>query len=178
MRVQPAHPRQCGMTLIEVLIAAVVLGIGLLGVAALQVNALQGAGNAQFRSKATDLTSSLVDRIRANLDALDTYNTAAATCAATAPADICSMDADDATNGAADCSPDQMAQYDLWDIRCKVEDTLPGGQITVACPGGCPANIPMQITVSWQTQSANAAFSTEQVITTIIPGAPIFVPGE
>ncbi|MCU7943852.1 MAG: type IV pilus modification protein PilV [Candidatus Thiodiazotropha sp. (ex Cardiolucina cf. quadrata)] len=169
--------RNSGMTLVEVLIAAVVLGIGLLGVAALQVNALQGSGNAQFRSKATDLTSALVDRVRANLDALNTYNTAAATCAATTPADICSMDADDTANGAADCSPDQMALYDLWDIRCKVEDTLPGGQITVACPGGCLANTPMQIIVSWQTQNADAAFRTEQVETTIIPGASIFIPG-
>jgi type IV pilus assembly protein PilV len=166
------------MTLIEVLIAAIVLAIGLLGVAALQVSALQGAGNAQFRSKATDLTSALVDRIRANITALDSYNAGAATCGDTTPDAICSMDADDVANGAASCSPDEMAAYDLWDIRCKVEDDLPGGQITVACPGGCPAPTHMLITVSWQTQSDNAAFRTEQVVTDIVPGAPIFVPGE
>lgn len=172
-----SHRHQCGMTLVEVLIAAIVLGIGLLGVAALQVNALQGAGNAQLRSKATDLTSSLVDRVRANLDALNTYNTAVATCDATAPVDICSMDADDTTNNAADCSPAQMALYDLWVTRCNVEDDLPGGQLAVACPNGCTGLDPMQITVSWQTQNANVAFRTEQIVTSVIPGAPIFIPG-
>jgi type IV pilus assembly protein PilV len=174
-----------GMTLIEVLIATVVLAIGLLGVAAFQVSALQGASNAQFQSKATDITSALVDRIRANLegDAIDAYVTAAATCADTTPATICSMDADDVTNTANDCSPTQMAAYDLWHIRCRSENTLPGGQITVvqnvaACPGCCSALTPMEITVSWQTDSTDAALRRQQVITTIIPGSEIYIPGE
>jgi type IV pilus assembly protein PilV len=173
------------MTLIEVMIAAVVLAIGLLGVAALQISALQGAGNAQFRSKATDLTSSLVDRIRANLEenAINAYVTAAANCASTTPAAICSMDADDVTNTASDCSPTEMAAYDLWHIRCKVEEDLPGGQLTVmqnnaACPGCCSALVPMVITLSWQTQSTDPNLRTEQVITSIIPGSEIYVPGE
>lgn len=180
-----SHRHNGGMTLIEVLIAAVVLAIGLLGVAALQVSALQGAGNAQFRSKATDLTSSMVDRIRANLegDAIDAYVTAAATCASTTPNSICSMDADDTTNSANECSPTDMAAFDLWQIRCRVEDTLPGGQISIAqlvanCPGCCSALTPMEITVSWQTQNADPNLRTEQVITTIIPGSEIYVPGE
>ncbi|MCW4254661.1 MAG: prepilin-type N-terminal cleavage/methylation domain-containing protein, partial [Candidatus Thiodiazotropha taylori] len=43
-----------GMTLIEVLVAAVIIGVGLLGVASLQITALQGASNADYRSRATD----------------------------------------------------------------------------------------------------------------------------
>ncbi|MCG8125908.1 MAG: prepilin-type N-terminal cleavage/methylation domain-containing protein, partial [Candidatus Thiodiazotropha endolucinida] len=42
------------MTLIEVLVAAVIIGVGLLGVASLQITALQGASNADYRSRATD----------------------------------------------------------------------------------------------------------------------------
>lgn len=181
MKLKPIiKPLRChrGMTLVEVLVAAVVIGIGLMGVAALQVAALQGSSNAQFRSKATDLTSSLSDRIRANLTALNDYTTAVAgNCAGTVPAAICAMHPDHTTNGAADCSSTEMATYDLWEIRCKLENTLPGGQLTVACPGGCPALTPMQINISWQTQNADAAFRTEQVVTTIVPGAPLFIPG-
>jgi type IV pilus assembly protein PilV len=176
------HQRQSGMTLIEVLIAAIVLAIGLLGVAAIQVKALQGAGNAQFRSKATDLTSALADRVRANLDALNSYVTAASTCS-TVPATTCSMNPDDPEDGTSNCSPAQMATYNLWDISCQVENALPGGQLNVAqisadCLGCCDALIPLQITVSWQTQSDNASFQTEQVITKIVPGSQIYIPGE
>jgi type IV pilus assembly protein PilV len=179
------------MTLIEVLIAAVVLAIGLLGVAALQVSAMQGASEAQFRSKAIDLTSILADRVRANLSALEDYTTLALTCEGTArPADeICSMDADDTTNEAADCSPAQMAAYDLWYVRCRAEEDLPGGQLTTAqvptaeCPDCCAALTPLQITISWQTQGENNDdvtddVVTDEVVTTIIPGAQIYVPGE
>ncbi|MCW4245707.1 MAG: type IV pilus modification protein PilV, partial [Candidatus Thiodiazotropha taylori] len=59
------------MTLIEVLIAAVIIGVGLLGVASLQITALQGASNADYRSRATDLTAALADRMRANLFGVD-----------------------------------------------------------------------------------------------------------
>jgi type IV pilus assembly protein PilV len=177
------HRHHAGMTLVEVLITAVVLAIGLLGVAALQVSSLQGASNAQFRSKATDLTSALVDRIRANLTALDDYPTAAATCGDTVPGVICSMAADDITNTAADCSPSQMAAYDLYYIRCQLENALPGGQLIITrddntCPSCCAAKKALQITVNWQTQEDNPDFSTDQVITTIMPGSQIYIPGE
>ena len=56
-----------GTTLLEVLIAAVILGIGLLGIAALQMTSMQGSANAEYRGRASDLAWSLIDRMRANL---------------------------------------------------------------------------------------------------------------
>ena len=60
--------RNQGFTLVEALIALLVLSIGLLGVAALQLIALQNNNNAMFRSQATYLAYDIADRMRANRD--------------------------------------------------------------------------------------------------------------
>jgi type IV pilus assembly protein PilV len=57
---------QRGATLVEVLVALLVLSIGLLGVAALQVNALQTNSSAHVRSQASVLAYDIADRMRAN----------------------------------------------------------------------------------------------------------------
>ncbi|MES9896020.1 MAG: type IV pilus modification protein PilV [Candidatus Thiodiazotropha endolucinida] len=56
-----------GMTLIEVLIAAIIVAIGLLGVASMQIATLQGSSNAGYRSRAIDIATALSDRMHANL---------------------------------------------------------------------------------------------------------------
>lgn len=63
---------QRGMTLIEVLVALLVLAIGLLGVAALQAIGLKTGRSAYERSQATMLAYDLADRMRARrADALN-----------------------------------------------------------------------------------------------------------
>ena len=55
-----------GATLIEVLVAIVVLSIGLLGLALLQVTSVQSNHSAYYRSQVTILANDLADRMRAN----------------------------------------------------------------------------------------------------------------
>lgn len=55
-----------GFTLVEVLIALVVLSIGLLGIAALYLESLRANRTALFRTQAVTLAADLADRIRAN----------------------------------------------------------------------------------------------------------------
>jgi type IV pilus assembly protein PilV len=55
-----------GFSLIEVLVALVVLSVGLLGLAALQTNAVGFNHDAYLRSQATILAYDIADRIRAN----------------------------------------------------------------------------------------------------------------
>ena len=57
---------QRGATLIEVLIAIIVLAIGLLGLALLQITSVQSNHSAYYRSQVTILASDLADRMRAN----------------------------------------------------------------------------------------------------------------
>jgi type IV pilus assembly protein PilV len=58
-----------GFTLVEILVALVVLSIGLLGVAALQLMSLRSNHASALRSQATFLAYDIVDRMRANCDA-------------------------------------------------------------------------------------------------------------
>jgi len=57
---------QRGLTLAEVLIAVVILSIGLLGIAGLQLTGLRGAQSANLRTQATVLANDIAERIRAN----------------------------------------------------------------------------------------------------------------
>lgn len=61
--------RQQGTTLIEVLVALLVLAIGLLGAAALQLNALKYTDSSRLSSQASFIAYDMMDRIRANPDA-------------------------------------------------------------------------------------------------------------
>lgn len=58
--------RQQGVGLIEVLITAFILAVGLLGLAALQTRSLQYNHGAYLRSQATILAYDIIDRMRIN----------------------------------------------------------------------------------------------------------------
>lgn len=55
-----------GVTLIEVLVTLVIISVGLLGVAALQLSTVRNNLDAFVRSQAAVLASDMLDRIRAN----------------------------------------------------------------------------------------------------------------
>ena len=55
-----------GFTLLEVMIALLILSIGLLGLAALQATSLKINHGALLRTQATFLTYDMMDRLRAN----------------------------------------------------------------------------------------------------------------
>ncbi|HCS45490.1 MAG TPA: type IV pilus modification protein PilV [Pseudomonas sp.] len=57
---------QEGMTLIEVLVALVILSVGLLGAAAIQLNALKYTDSSRMSTQASFIAYDLMDRIRAN----------------------------------------------------------------------------------------------------------------
>jgi len=57
---------QAGMALIEVLVAVLILGVGLLGAAAVQLNALRYTDSALMTSQASFIAYDMLDRIRAN----------------------------------------------------------------------------------------------------------------
>jgi len=57
---------QEGMTLIEVLVALLILTVGLLGAAAIQLNALKYTDSARMTTQASFIAYDMMDRIRAN----------------------------------------------------------------------------------------------------------------
>jgi type IV pilus assembly protein PilV len=73
-----AYPRCQGLTLVEILIALLVLSIGLLGLAGLQTMSLKFNTSAYYRTQATALAYDFADRMRANRQAAlaGSYNVA------------------------------------------------------------------------------------------------------
>jgi len=124
--------KSTGFTLIEVLIAMVVLAIGLLGLAGLQVTSLKNNQSAYNRSQATQLAYDLADRMRANVAGVAAYPAGTA-----AAIENCKN-----TTG---CSPADMAVNDLFDWNSAISSALPnGGTGTISVTGSV-----YSITISW-----------------------------
>ncbi len=62
-----------GFTLIEVLVAALVLAIGILGIASVILTGLKSDKSAYYRSQASAIAYDIADRMRLNSDALNSY---------------------------------------------------------------------------------------------------------
>lgn len=63
--------RTDGFTLIEVLVAILILAVGLMGLSAMQLTSLKVNQGAYYRSQASILASDILDRMRANRDAFE-----------------------------------------------------------------------------------------------------------
>jgi type IV pilus assembly protein PilV len=101
-----------GFSLIETLVALVVMSVGLLGVAALHVDSMQRGQEGLFLTRAGLLAGDMADRIRANPLGGEDY--AIDWQQQPAPADICADTADGPAPGwPAGCNPEQMAKYDV-----------------------------------------------------------------
>lgn len=143
-----AHRISRGFTLVEVLIALVVLSIGMLGIAALLLNGLQSSRLALLRTQAVVLAADMGDRIRANRTGGSAYTLASGTSLST-PAKDCTS--------AGQCNSSEIAAVDLYAWQQAVQRVLPGAttSVTVAPVGTLAANT-YTITISW-TQSGDAA---------------------
>ncbi len=111
--------KNAGFTLIEVLIAMLVLGVGLLGLAGLQASSLRNNQSAYNRSQATELAYDLADRMRANIAGIATYTAMLPTDAA-AQANCVTV--------STTCTTNVMAQNDLYQWNLAVTTALPSGQ--------------------------------------------------
>ena len=132
---------QKGFTMVETLVALVVLAIGLLGIAALYLNSLQAGRSAIYRTQAVNLAADLADRIRANRTALGSYAIVFTGASADVPACYTT----------AGCTAAQLAASDLNRWKADIAQLLPNGQgqvaVTLPVGAGEPANY--VITVRW-----------------------------
>jgi len=113
--------KQQGVTLIESMIALLVISIGLLGIASLQVTSIQQNGSALQHSQAVWAANNMADRIRANIDEFDTYSGKKTTTGFT---EECITKT---------CSVADMVLADMADWEKMVEN-LPAGQGEITSP--------------------------------------------
>jgi type IV pilus assembly protein PilV len=157
--------RQAGFSLLEVLIALLVLSIGLLGHSKIQALSVRASTDAHLRTEATFLANDMIERMRANRPAVasDYYasiNYAAIDCS-TAPATICS----EGTAGtAATCSATEMADEDAFTWTCDVLASLPGGSVAVSSAAGV-----YSVAVNWTGLDEAGNGLPKTVSTTFIP---------
>lgn len=136
---------QRGFTLLEVLVTMVVLALGLLGYAGLQMASLKNSASAYQRSQATILAYDLIDRMRVNRTqaVAGAYNI---------------------TFGAVP-SATGIAGDDLVAWKQLLENALPSGEASITVDG--TGNT--LITIRWadkrdRSASANSTFNTQTVL--------------
>lgn len=141
--------RSAGFSLIEILVAVLIISVGVLGVAGLQLISLQNNTSAMFRSQAFQAAYEIIDRQRANPGESYAIALADPIPGAGAPTD-CRANA---------CSTADMRTYDLATWLCDIaydpvlcafdarldNGNLPGGDAAVVIAGD-----QMTVTVQWQ----------------------------
>jgi type IV pilus modification protein PilV len=165
--------RQRGFNLVEVMVALVVLSLGMLGIAGLQLSSIRNTQSAYYRSQAVASMNDLAERIYANAPGARSgqYNksdsSTANFCAATPK--ICTRES--SAVAASACNSTEMATYDLAVSACGQPDSsgarrggvnglLPSGSITtVACGGAasCPQSSPITIIVRWSDRGSSGS---------------------
>lgn len=183
--------RPSGFSMIEVLIAVLILAIGLLGVAALQMASMNSGQESYFRSQATAIAEDYASRIKAGRQAMlkqrdgggqliwDTLGPRAAAeaymanfvanpllCAAVAPPDgvWCRPDEDAGVDGVA-CSAAQRVAFERWDICRQAANLMPDGTVHVIQNAN---SVRVSIAVAWLATAARVDTPEE-----IVPINPI-----
>jgi type IV pilus assembly protein PilV len=140
-----------GFTLLEILIAIVVLSFGLMGLAGIQAVGIKNTHSANLRTLAIQQAYDMADRMRANADGVISgqYSALPATLPATIPADPGCI--------STGCSSSQLRDYDqrLWNLNNSA--MLPSGTGGVVLATG--ATIPNKryiITVMWDDNRTGA----------------------
>jgi type IV pilus assembly protein PilV len=132
---------QTGFSLIESMVALVVVSVGMIGIAGLYGQGLSAGRTALYRTQAVNLAADMADRIRVNRLGGANYGGPAANNNCDPP-------------GAVNCSPAQMAAHDLFVWTNQVTQQLPNGAGTVVVAGTAPPTY--TITVTWQDTGLGA----------------------
>lgn len=134
--------RETGFSMIEILVTIVILSIGLLGLAGLQMTGLQNNQSAFYRTIAMQQAYDMADRIRANAagEQAGDYDSISGT--GTNPNCISTP---------AGCTATQVAQTDAYQWNTDNGNLLPAGTGTVSRSGDL-----FTVTVMWDDERTGA----------------------
>ena len=138
------NKNQRGVGMIEVLVSILVLGVGALGVATMQLTGLKYNTGSHGRSQAVFMANDMMDRIRANREfAMNSpiYNTNGFIGSESdAPPFDCYTNT---------CAPSQLAMFDRWHFLNQVETLLPFGLARIETTNSSEGRV-YNITLQWR----------------------------
>ena len=147
-------PRIAGFSLIEVLIALVILSVGLLGIAAMVSTSLKSKDSSYYHTEALALASAIMDRMRANHDTATAngYDVSFNSNAGTAANNNC-------TTGT--CTSSQIAAMDVAQWQAEIGAILPPFGSTLASGSITTTTVnqmtQVNVAIQWNDQRANRA---------------------
>lgn len=144
MHLSKLRKTQHGVSMLEVLIALLIITIGALGFAGLQMKALHSSNDANHRARAILLAQDAVERFQANPTELDNYLSASWPNTGSLSTSC---------SGEEPCAADAIRDQDLGELAHNAESSLPGGQIMAE---ECPFNDMACIVISWGEQDIDA----------------------
>ena len=141
---------QRGFSMIEVLVSLLVLAIGVIGAAAMQLAAFRTSQQAAFQAVALQLATELADKMRANDQAIKIKSSTtnpfigidySTTSAPSVPDAFC-------FGATTSCNATALANFDIYEWENRLKAALPTARVVV-CRDSTP----------WDTTVGNAAFS-------------------
>ena len=152
------HRRVSGFSLVEVLVAVLILAIGLLGLAGLQMAGLRYSGDAGLRSQAVLLAQDIIERMIANRPGV--VNGATGYAPATSPTTF-------PTDCAADpCTSSDLATYDLviWNRTLGTLLPLGSGSVTITGPDA-DSLYAATVTTRWTERKTEDSSDANKILT-------------
>lgn len=133
--------RSRGFTLLEVLVAVVIVSLGMLGVAALLVTVHKADTSSYIQQQAVQTAYDMLDRMRANLQGAQAGYYAGTYTGTPATPPAC--------QGSGNvCTAQQMATFDISQWTSSL-DELPSGSGTIASAASSNGTINVTVSVSW-----------------------------
>jgi type IV pilus assembly protein PilV len=124
-----------GFSLVEVLIALIIMSVGMLGIAGLYVHSMQAGRTSLFRHHAVTLAGDIADRIRANPLGGAAYEGGGAN--------------NNCVAGGVNCTADEMAANDVFLWAEQADATLPDGEVAVEYDDAAVPST-YEVTVTWK----------------------------
>lgn len=149
---------QRGVSLIEVLVALLVLAVGVLGFAGLQMTSLNQSAAANHRVAAVLIAQDTIERMELNPAERDTYLGAAweASSLGGSPSSTCIDSA---------CTPDGIVNWDIAQLTWQAANQLPAGRVAAS---ECTFNNRLTcVVVSWDEQLPADCMDGDSVNTAI-----------
>ena len=151
---------QTGFSLIEVMVAALILSVGILGVAGLQIIGLKGTHQSYMKQQAMTLVQSLTERMHSNKQGViagnyivdsSTFNCAALPACGGASsncsvADIATVDLHNLVCGYKEGSAPRTGGVEV--VATGDKSVFVNGELDVTCPAGCSTG-DVLINVQW-----------------------------